>query len=324
MNSIRGEKMKLLNSFLIFTFVLLSATAGFCAKRVLYIDSYHEGFPWSDGITEAVKNVMSGKDITLKIHRMDTKNNPDEKYKVNAAREAKGVIESFRPDIVIASDDNASKYLIMEYYKDARLPFVFCGVNYTAEIYGFPFSNVTGMVEVAPVIKLIYSLKHFTRIVNVGYLAADTLTERKDGEFTKRDVRERFYEKYVHNFSEWKQAFLDFQDQVDVLIVGNNGGIKGWDDREAERFVMQNTRIPTGCLLDWLTPFAFLGATRIAGEQGTYAAETALKILDGASPSSIPIVQNSQADIIINKKLAKKLSLKIPKSFERIATRIIE
>lgn len=294
------------------------------AKRVLYIDSYHQGYPWSDGITEAIQSVFEGQDVTLKIIRLDTKNNPGEAYKKQAALQAKASIEAFRPDVVIASDDNASKYIIVPYYKNARLPFVFCGVNYTAEPYGFPFSNVTGMVELPPAVKLIYSLKHFTRITKVGYLAADTLTERKDGLFTKRDVREDFIEQYVSTFSEWKQEFIKLQDEVDALIIGNNGGIKGWDDAEARRFAEQNTQIVTGCLLDWIAPVAFLGATRSASEQGTYAAQTALKILNGASPSSIPIRGNVQANIIINMRIAKKLNKKVPNSFKRIATKIIE
>lgn len=303
---------------------LLFAAPAYSADRVLFIDSYHAGYAWSDGITGAIQKTFQGKDVSLKIHRMDTKRNGSEAFKKRAAVIAKDVIANYRPDIVIASDDNASKYLIMEYYKDARLPFVFCGVNYTADGYGFPFSNVTGMVEVPPVIKLVYSLKHFTRIVSVGYLASDTLTERKDGEFTKRDVREKFVERYVKDFEGWKREFAKMQNEVDVLIIGNNAGIKGWDDVAAQRFAENNTEIATGALLDWMAPVAFLSATRIAREQGAYAAATALKILDGAAVDSIPIVRNSQADIIINMKIADKLGLKVPNSFRKIASKIIE
>jgi ABC transporter substrate binding protein len=294
------------------------------AKRVLYVDSYNEGYEWSDGITAAVKSVMDEAGVTLKIYRMDTKRNTDEAFKKKAALEAKDLIAAFRPDVVIASDDNASKYLIVPYFKNTSLPFVFCGVNYTAEEYGFPCSNVTGMLEVPPALKLIYSLKYFKRIVTVGYLAADTLTERKDGEFTKRDVREDYIERYVKTFDEWKTAFNEMQNQVDVLIVGNNGGIKGWDYGQAERFALENTRIPTGCLLDWMAPVVFLGATRSATEQGHYAATTALRILNGTPPSSIPVVGNVQANIIINMKIAKKLGLKVPESFMKIASRVIK
>lgn len=294
------------------------------ARRVLYVDSYHQGYEWSDGITEGIQSVMEGENVTLKIIRMDTKRNTSDSHKKNVALKAKEVIESFRPEVVIASDDNASKFLIVPYYKDARTPFVFCGVNYTADAYGFPFSNVTGMVELPPAVKLIYSLKHFTRITKVGYLAADTLTERKDGAYTKRDVREIFVERYVKTFSQWKTEFDRMQDEVDVLIVGNNAGIKGWNDSEARRYAEKNTRIVTGCLLDWMAPVAFLGATRSATEQGQYAAATALKILNGTSPRDIPIRGNVNANIIINMKIAKKLNKKIPNSFKKIATKIIE
>lgn len=294
------------------------------AWRVLYVDSYHEGYEWSDGLTEGVRSVLDNSGVELKIFRMDTKRHTDETFKKNAALHAKELIASFHPDVVIASDDNASKYLIVPYFKDAQLPFVFCGVNYSADDYGFPYSNVTGMLELPPAIKLIYSLKHFKRIVKVGYMAADTLTERKDGKYTKHDVREDFIAQYVKTFDEWKTVFKGMQNQVDVLIVGNNSGIQGWDDDEARRFTLENTRIPTGCLLDWIAPLVFLGATRSAHEQGIYAAETALKILEGTPPHSIPIVGNVQANIIINMRIAKKLGIKIPKSFLKIASRIIE
>jgi hypothetical protein len=294
------------------------------AKRVLYVDSYNQGFPWSDGITAAIEDVMKDQAVTLRIIRMDTKRNPSDEFKKSAALKVKEMIETFRPHVVIASDDNASKFVIMPYYKNASLPFVFCGVNYSADAYGFPYDNVTGMVELPPAIKLIYSLKHFTRITKVGYLAADTLTERKDGEYTKRDVREDFVERYVSTFSQWKREFKRLQDEVDVMIIGNNGGIKGWDDEEARRFAEQNTHIVTGCLLDWLAPLSFLGATRSADEQGRYAAHTALKILNGTSPRDIPIRGNVQANIIINMRIAKKLNKKIPKSFLKIASKVIE
>ncbi|MGD9007275.1 MAG: ABC transporter substrate binding protein [Desulfobacteraceae bacterium] len=316
--------MKVCMTLCVAVAVLLLFSPANAANRILYIDSYHEGFAWSDGITEAIQKTLRDHDVNLKIHRMDTKRNPDEKYKIRAAQIAKSVIDNYRPDLVIASDDNASKYLIMPYYKNGSLPFLFCGVNYSADAYGFPYSNVTGMIEVAPVIKLIYSLKHFTRIETVGYLAQDTLTERKDGAYAKRDIREKFIARYVKTFEEWKREFLKLQDEVDVLIVGNNGGIKGWNERQAQRFVENNTRIPSGCLLDWLTNYAFLGATRLASEQGEYVASTALKIIDGTPVDDIPIVRNTQADIIINLRIANKLGLKIPNSFRKIASRTIE
>lgn len=132
--------------------VLLLVSPVIAAKRFLYVDSCHEGFTWSDGITNAIQKTLRGHDVNLKIHRMDTKRNPDEKYKIRAVRIAKSMIDNYRPDLVIASDDNASKYIIMPYYKNGSLPFLFCGVNYSADAYGSPYSNVTEMyVKTFPV-----------------------------------------------------------------------------------------------------------------------------------------------------------------------------
>ena len=293
-------------------------------RRILFIDSYHEGNELSDGVTEGITSTLQGQNVTLKIHHMDTKRNRSEEFIKSAAFKAKRVIDDFKPNIVIASEDNASKYLIVPYFKDSKIPFVFCGVNFSADNYGFPFSNVTGIVDVPPIHKLIYSLKHFHRVTSVGYLAADTLTQRKDGVYMKQNIRERIVERYVDNIEDWKTEFIHLQSQVDVLIIGNNSGIKGWDKELVRHFTLVNTKIPTGCILDWLAPFVFLGAVRNPLEQGAYAASTALKILDGASVSSFPIAENNDTFMIINKKIADILNIKIPKSFLKVAKNVIE
>jgi hypothetical protein len=101
---------------------------------------------------------------------MDTKRHSDESFKIEAAKQAKAEIESVKPDVVIAADDNASKYLVAEYYKDAVIPFVFCGVNWDAAVYGYPYNNATGMVEVTPVPQLVDQLQKVAKGNRVGFL----------------------------------------------------------------------------------------------------------------------------------------------------------
>ncbi|MDY6951560.1 MAG: hypothetical protein SWE60_08615, partial [Thermodesulfobacteriota bacterium] len=124
----RGAEVIL--SILSVLFVFSVCGPAMAKNKILYVDSYHQGYPWSDGITEGIQEVLQGKDVELKIIRMDTKRHTSEGFKREAASKAKALIEDFKPDVVIASDDNASKYLIMPYYRDASLPFVFCGVNW--------------------------------------------------------------------------------------------------------------------------------------------------------------------------------------------------
>ena len=150
------------------------------AARCVYISSYHKGYAWSDGVERGLLSTLEDK-CEISIFHMDTKRLKDEASIRKAALEAKQLIDATQPDVVIAADDNASKYLIVPYYKDADIPFVFCGVNWTVEQYGYPFSNVTGMIEVAAVEQMFDKAAAITgKIKRAFYIGADTLTERKN------------------------------------------------------------------------------------------------------------------------------------------------
>ena len=102
----------LLAVLLVLSFSGVVMAKSYAGKKVLFVDSYHQGYAWSDGITSGIKSVLESKGVELKIIQMDTKRNTSEDFKKEAAAKAKSVIESFHPDVVIAADDNASKYLI--------------------------------------------------------------------------------------------------------------------------------------------------------------------------------------------------------------------
>ena len=293
-------------------------------SRILFVDSYHAGYEWSDGVTEGIQLALQGADVELKIFRMDTKRNDSEAFKRKAALDAKAFIESFNPDVVIASDDNASKYLIQPYYKDANLPFVFCGVNHNTKAYGYPYKNVTGMIEISPINKLIYSLKHFNRAQKIVLLNGDEISDRKDAESYAELMELPFDQIHVSNFNQWELEYARIQNNYDILIIGNNASIKGWDDAAAMKVVMSKTKIPTGCDLDWITPFSFLGYTKVAQEQGRWAAHTALKIINGTPINSIPITHNVEGNLTINLKVAKVAGIRVPPNFLKKANRVIQ
>lgn len=298
---------------MLFAVLVLSAmTLGaqsYAGKKVLFIDSYHEGYPWSDGITKGVKDVIAPSGAELRIHRMDTKRNPGEEFKKEAALKTKQLIDSWQPDVVIAADDNASQYIIKEYYKDSKLPFVFCGVNWDSSIYGFPYANVTGMEEVALVEPLLKQLKEHAKGDRIGYLASDTATTHKEAEYYRKLFGIDPKEVYVSTYADWKKAFKEMQDQVDMMIVGNTAGINDFDQEDAEKFVVSATSIPTGSIYEWMAPLALISYTVVAEEQGTWAANAALKILGGASPGSIPITQNKEGNLFLNMRIANALKI---------------
>lgn len=294
-------------------------------KKVLYIDSYHRGYEWSDGVTNGILLTFKAKlneddttdnsrsKVDLKIFRMDTKRNASEEFKQSAALKAKNIIELWKPDVVITSDDNAFKYLIMPYYKDADLPIVFCGLNWDASIYDAPYTNTTGMIEVSLLSQLIDHLAKYSHGNRIGYLAADVLTARKEGYYYKTmfgltDLKET----YVKTLDQWKAEFIKTQEDVDILIFGNNAGINDWNQRDVKQFTLEHIKIPTGAIYDWLIPYSMIGFTKIPEEQGEYAAKTAVEILKGRSPADIPVVSNEKAKVYLNMGIAKKLGIVFP------------
>jgi len=277
-------------------------------KKVLYIDSYHEGYEWSDGITKGIKNILNDTGVELKILRMDTKRNDTEEFGKQAGLRAKSIIDDFKPDIVIISDDPAFKYLLMPYYKDASLPFVFCGINWDVSIYGAPYNNTAGMIEVSLIPKLITFLEEYSRGERLGFIAGNTSTDKKNAQYYNKLYNITFTKTYhVNTFEEWKESFQSLQEEVDVLILENNAGITDWNDLEAEAFVLENTKIPAGADQVWLSNDSLISLAKIPEEQGEWSASTALMILDGTPPLDIPMVTNKKGMLYVNLNIAEKL-----------------
>ncbi|VAW96126.1 hypothetical protein MNBD_GAMMA22-860 [hydrothermal vent metagenome] len=291
--------------------------------KCLHIMSYHSGYAWNDGIEAGVEKTLAGK-CTLKKFYMDTKRNKSKKFAKKMALKAKLLIESYQPDIVIASDDNASRYLVKTYYKNNKLPFVFCGINWTAESYGYPYDNVTGMVEVAPIIPLLNIIKKTVPKVTQGtYLSADVVTEHKDfnhyqQEYDKKNIKLQGV--FVTSMAQWKKAYKQAQSS-DFIILNNYAGINDWDAKQAIAHVQQYSRKFTVTNYKWMMPFAMFALTKNAFEQGRWSAEVALSVLSGTDISEIPITINKEWDIFVNVELLKRSNLKLNKHILRRASR---
>jgi len=300
-------------------------------KKLLFVNSYHKGYLWSDDIERALMQTLgvtenidgsfdtSNSSVQFKIFRMDTKLNQSEAFIKQAALSAKAIIDEWHPDIVVACDDNASKFLIVPYFKQSSIPFIFCGVNWSASEYGFPTSNVTGMVEVAPTRHTISLLQRYAKGPRIGFIGANTFSGRKSIKYIQEKENIAFSSgKLVDSFDEWKQEYILLQSTVDMLFWLNPIGIKGWNESEAISFILENTRIPTGASTDAEIQYALIGSTKVAAEQGVWSGKTALRILNGELPSDIPIKRNRHSQIYLNKKLSKKLGVTFsPELLER-------
>jgi hypothetical protein len=289
-------------------------------KKILWVDSYHAEYEWSRGIEKGLRDALEGSGVELKIFHMDTKRHLGEDFHRQAGRRARAIIKEYRPDVVIASDDNAQRFLVVPYLKDTALPVIFCGVNEDLVNYGYPCRNVTGMIEDEMAEGLVMHLRRYAKGERAGLMGGDVHTMRiVAGQYNKQffDGQLRYY--LVRSFAEFKEAFLRAQQEVDMLVFRNNSGITGWDAAEAEAFVAEHAAVPVGTVLPWIQPYSLLTIAKVPEEQGEYSAATALRILDGARPADLPVVRNRLAHLVVNLKMAKAAGIVLPVSLLQTA-----
>ena len=285
-------------------FALVSSSS---AWTCVYVSSYHKGYAWSDGVERGLRAGLEGT-CELTQFSMDTKRHKDEEYVSKKAREIAIEIKKLKPDVLITSDDNAARYLVVPYFKGVDLPVVFSGINWTVDEYGFPASNVTGMVEVAPVKPMLEWAYRLTESGSRGlYIGADTLTERKNSKRLTKVAAEMgiiLESSLVDSQQHWQSAFGEAQ-EVDFIVLGSYSGIKDWDEKSVTQYVMQHADKLVLTNHRWMMPFAMLGFVKIPEEQGEWAAKTAIAIHNGVPVQRIPIIANRKWEVYVNVSLLK-------------------
>jgi ABC-type uncharacterized transport system substrate-binding protein len=276
------------------------------------VSSYHKGYAWSDALERGLRKELDGQCDLIQID-MDTKRNKSELYKIRKSREVANEIIKIKPDVLITSDDNAARYLVVPYFKDSKLPVVFSGINWTVEEYGFPAANVTGMVEVAPIRPMLRWAQRLTEQGTRGfYLGSDTLTEAKNLKYLVKaadDLNISISSALVNDAEAWQSAFKEAE-EADFIILGSSAGIHDWDEKTMMSFVREHARKLILTNNDWMLPFSMLGFVKIPQEQGEWAAKTAIAIHEGIPIQRIPVVANRKWEIYENTLLMKLAGVK--------------
>ena len=284
-------------------------------KRIFYVNSYHEGYPPSDEVFAAIRHVLDpAESIQLESFFLDSKRNPSPETIKQNVELALEQIEHFKPDLIIASDDDAVKYLVVPHFKGREIPVVFCGVNWSAKQYGLPAQNVTGMLEILPLRENLAQIKKFNpEAVKMLILSENSTSEQNnkvllDTLFCSAGFEPEYH--MVNEFSEWKTAFVAANLNYDLIYLPTNGSIKNWDKAEAIEIVSQNIKVPVITCDDFMMPYCVFGMTKVASEQGQWAAKTALEVLNGKPIGEIRLSRNSQSKVFLNKELAEKIGFR--------------
>lgn len=298
------------HSSLLFTLLFTGAALAAPLPRVFYLNSYHAGYGSSDQVMLGIQEVLTSK-AELKVHFLDSKRRSStEAIQANAVA-ALAAIRQFQPQVLIASDDDAVKFVVVPHFKHSPMPVVFCGVNWSCAQYGLPTTNVTGMIEVVPIEAAIRTMaRHYPELKKLVVLSEDSTSERSNRELLDPLYRRLELEPsyaLVKDFAAWKSAFVRANADADLIYLPTNGAINDWDHDAAIAWVRKHIRKPVITCDDFMMPYGVLGVTKVAREQGDWAAQAALAILGGTSPAAIPLATNTQTRAFLNETLARRI-----------------
>ena len=310
----------LLSAFLVIALGPLDYVAAQEKPRIIYINSHHEGYDWSDGVARGIYDRLITENISLTTTYLDAYRRSRPQGIQQAANEIRGLIEEVKPDVVISSGDEAFQFLISPHYENTTLPVVFSDLNrHTAD--GIPPSaNITGILRSTHIETLIDLMSRHARGSRLGLILNNRMAAGSITENYSKALGRKFDRIYLaRSIEEWKAMYRSSQDEVDMLILEHPSPHGEWDEKQIKQFVSQHTSIPVGSTARNLAPFSLITVAKIPEEQGWWAAQAAIMVLEGSNPSDIPIKTNKDAKLLINLELAERLNIRFSQEVIEIA-----
>lgn len=286
-------------------------------KKILVVMSYHQGNQWQDDERQGVDAALAG--AQREYFYLDTKRS--EAGGAAKAKEAWAVYQKLQPDAVIAADDFAQSLFVVPYLKDkVKTPVVFLGVNNDAARYGFPASNVTGVIEIKHYRESIaFAQLLVPGVRRVAVLYMDNQTNRENVEEVKRQqatfAAELVRFRPATTFADLEKFVRTATDKVDAFLALNFSGMH--DEKGA---VMEAAQVMEKLTSLSIKPViateyydvesgALCGVVKTGLEQGDLAAHMVLDIFSGKAIKDIAVTKNKNGLRYINVSTAQRLGV---------------
>jgi ABC-type uncharacterized transport system substrate-binding protein len=311
----------------------LPATVEAAKFKVLVVMSYEKTNPWCLEIKEGIESALANtSEITYSY--MNTKINLEGGGGMQKAKEAYALYRKLQPNGVITADDNAQWLFVLPYLKDkVGTPVMFCGVNADAKKYGYPASNVSGILERAHIGESIAFVKQLSpSIKTVGFLAkyspsGKALLQQVENESDTYPAKFVTF-KLPSTLKELVAAGEELKESSDVLFIESLGGLPDEAGRPLDmKTVMDVTSKIFGKPIIGANQYhikqgALCAVIKTGQEQGRTAAQMLLKAMQGTPVSEIPITRNYKGRRVINVTVMEALGIK-PKPIVLIGAKLV-
>lgn len=279
-----------------------SATNQKEADNILIINSYHQGFTWTNEENNGIINQLQtcNNNINIMSEFMDWKNYSTEKNQEYLYNYFKYKYQNRPVDIIIATDDVALEFSLLhrkELFSDA--PIVFSGVNQNGyERIANGYERVTGVIEVIdPTETIKIAQKINPSLKNIYLIYDNTESGISTGQLIIEKVNE--LDSNLNIISSNDLLYRDLITQVEDL--GNDSIIlistyyrdvsnQIYDLDYVTGDVSKHSKVPVYHVYDFGLKNEIVGGVMLSGHlHGEHAAKLALQILYGTPIEELPI-----------------------------------
>lgn len=283
--------------------LVVASAASAATKNVLILNSYHNGYKWTDDITRGAMSTFDEKNAKVYIDFLDTKRNPGESYIKDLDEFYKSKFKNISFDVIITSDDDALGF--MRRNRDRlfpKVPIVFAGVNWFTEEKLGGLKQITGvnedadaqatidlMLQLHPATKKIYVVVDTTTTGKVVVDKLNQVTPKYKGKVEFIYLQDLEMDKITETVSK-----LGGESLVLMTVFQKDRAGTFFEFSESTALVSAKSSVPMYGLWDFNLGYGIVGGMLTSGEeQGKAAGSMANRILRGESADAIKVLMES-------------------------------
>lgn len=317
----------LIGGFLL-TFVLLLGFFNSAKPRIMVLHSGSEGSPWVSQVDRGMRAALdrNRRPVSVEWNYLGL-SSPVGRGVSEATAEARRAIDRFKPDVLIAVDDEANSLVAQHYVGRPEPRILYLSIDQPPASYGYAGApNATGIAEQMPWAAIRDALTGLfpDRSIRMPVVGVEGPTDRAEltqllafGDWGPITIGETTL---VSTAGQWRDAVS--RADGDALLVlgpqdlpGDNGATV--TAAELSRWTQDNARpLPVGTQVDFVPDGGALSISPAPDDYGDRAIELALDWLDDrATPGPPPPVNSSHFDVAVRPEALARRGFVLPQIY---------
>ena len=293
------------------------------APKILILNSYHQGYQWSDDEVNGIESVLYRQfpQADIQVEYMDTKRNFSASRLDELAILYERKYSGKQYDLIVSTDDNAFQFLKrFRHTVFGDVPLVFCGLNQFQPEMLAGMRNLTGVVEnfsMADTLQIIARLHpDLKKLVVITDVTPSSLLMTQQFKAALNRLPQRIPTEILNGLpiTELEKRLSRLSPNSAVFMLNYFRDKEGtyYKSETTMQRLSQASKVPIYGLNDFYMNHGLTGGVvNEAYAQGSMAGELAVRVLKGVSPDRIAVRTEYKGRPVFDHRLMKRFKLNV-------------